>query len=286
MGDNSEYRLLSISIKKPPKYGSILSKDLTQRQNYITHNVQKDETLQGIALKYNVSMEKIKRANNLWTSDSLFLRPTLSIPIDKPKIEEESLNGTEANGHQLDRSLNSTNSTNSSSNTSSSYLNGNHNNSSMNSSSASSSNEHNNNLDYKISLNEIQPDLQSTQSISDPKPSTSNHNLNGDDNEMLRGKDESMDDFLSRIDQYIKQSKVKADSFATSSEIISSQSDDDLFKLHNYGHGRDKSSFRQHSLRNNDICLHEIRDEHHNREIIYSLRKLEKEQEEREKYEL
>ena len=36
--------------------GSVLSKDSTQRQNYITHNVQKDETLQGIALKYNVSV--------------------------------------------------------------------------------------------------------------------------------------------------------------------------------------------------------------------------------------
>lgn len=56
MGDNSEYRLLSMSIKKPPKYGSVLSKDLTQRQNYLTHYVQKDETLQGIALKYNVSV--------------------------------------------------------------------------------------------------------------------------------------------------------------------------------------------------------------------------------------
>lgn len=56
MGDNSEYRLLSISIRKPPKYGSVLSKDLTQRQDYLTHNVQKDETLQGIALRYNVSV--------------------------------------------------------------------------------------------------------------------------------------------------------------------------------------------------------------------------------------
>lgn len=56
MGDNSEYRLLSISIRKPPKYGSFLSKDSTQRQNFLTHDVQKDETLQGIALKYGVTV--------------------------------------------------------------------------------------------------------------------------------------------------------------------------------------------------------------------------------------
>lgn len=230
-------------------------------------------------------MEKIKRANNLWTSDSLFLRPTLSIPIDKPKIEEDSLNGgggSESNGHQLDRSLNST----SSSNTSTTYLNGNC--SLMNNS--SSSNEHNNNLDYKISLNEIRPDLSDSTVSAAIKPSTSSQqNLSdsNESNEMLRGKDESMDDFLSRIDQYIKQSKVKMDSFANSSEIISSRSDDDLFKLHSYGY-HTKSSYRQQSLRNNEIGLHEIRDKHNhdNREIIYSLRKLEKEQEEREKYEL
>lgn len=243
-------------------------------------------------------MEKIKRANNLWTSDSLFLRPTLSIPIDKQSIQEDSLNSSgnseQVNGNHLDRSPSTASSSN--------HLNGN---GSLNSSTSSStlsssatpfsstaqptaaSKEHNNNLsnlDYKISLNDIQPDLADCD-----KPSTSGYQPNGDSSEMLKAKDESMDDFLSRIDQYIATSKVKMDSFANTSEIIiSSKSDDNIFQhLHNYNSR--SASFRQHSLRNNDICLGEIRDKshnHENREIVYSLRKLEKEQEEREKYEL
>lgn len=231
-------------------------------------------------------MEKIKRANNLWTSDSLFLRPTLSIPIDKQSIQEDSLNSSgnseQMNGNHLDRSLSSA--------SSSSHLNGNGSlnsstSSSTLSSSATQSKEHNNNLDYKISLNDIQPGLAEC----DARPSTSGCQANGDSNEMLKAKDESMDDFLSRIDQYIATSKVKMDSFANTSEIIiSSKSDDNIFQhLHNYNSR--SAGYRQHSLRNNDICLGEIRDKshnHENREIVYSLRKLEKEQEEREKYEL
>lgn len=250
-------------------------------------------------------MEKIKRSNNLWTSDSLFLRPTLSIPIDKsPMNGENSLNvknELESNGqnHHLDRSLNS------SSDRSSDYLNGsvlsnadhsllNTSNSSTLSSNSAASNstkEHNNNLDYKISLNEIQPEI----NIKEDQPSTSSGHYetqtNGkmNSNEMLKARDESMDDFLSRIDQYIKQSKVKMDSFANTSEIIiSSKSDDNIFQhLHNYN---SKSiNYRQHSLRNSEILSNDLRDKshnHENKEIIYSLRKLEKEQEEREKYEL
>lgn len=225
-------------------------------------------------------MEKIKRANNLYTSDSLFLRPTLSIPIDKKpsdQCEENGLNDNESSSQSSE--LNGYH------NKTSTYLNGNSS-SSVNSNSSATTNssntkEHNNNLDYKICLNEIRPQLD------DVKPSTSNQNLNQTNLNELR-KDESMDDFLFRIDQYIKQSKVKMDNFATTSEIISSQSDDDLFKLHNYGYPKKSLNYRQRSLHNNDICLHEIRDKnnHENREVIYSLRKLEKEQEEREKFEL
>ena len=224
----------------------------------------------------------------MYTYDSLFLRPTLSIPIDKQNIQEDALdssdNGDQLNGNHLDQS--------SSTASSSSHLNGN---SSLNSSTSSSilsstampsgssaAKEHNNNLDYKISLNDIRPDL-----ANDCEPSTSGSQPNGS-NEMLKARDESMDDFLSRIDQYIKVSKVKMDSFANTSEIISSKSDDNIFQhLHNYN--SKSAGYRQYSLRSNDICLSDIRDKQHNhenREIVYSLRKLEKEQEEREKYEL
>lgn len=47
----------------------------------MNHPVEEGDTLQGIALKYNVTVEQIQRLNNLWTSDSLHLRPILKIPV-------------------------------------------------------------------------------------------------------------------------------------------------------------------------------------------------------------
>lgn len=63
-------------------YGSILNSSLSPvREKRIDHQVQPGETLQGLALKYGVSMEQIKRANRLYTNDSIFLKKSLSIPV-------------------------------------------------------------------------------------------------------------------------------------------------------------------------------------------------------------
>ncbi|XP_029306640.1 lysM and putative peptidoglycan-binding domain-containing protein 1 [Cottoperca gobio] len=60
-------------------YGSLVRSPVLQRR--IEHNIQPGETLQGLALKYGVSMEQIKRANRLYTNDSIFLKRSLSIPV-------------------------------------------------------------------------------------------------------------------------------------------------------------------------------------------------------------
>ncbi|XP_034073055.1 lysM and putative peptidoglycan-binding domain-containing protein 1 [Gymnodraco acuticeps] len=63
-------------------YGSLVRSPLSPvRQRRIEHNIQPGETLQGLALKYGVSMEQIKRANRLYTNDSIFLKKSLSIPL-------------------------------------------------------------------------------------------------------------------------------------------------------------------------------------------------------------
>ncbi|XP_010903875.1 lysM and putative peptidoglycan-binding domain-containing protein 1 [Esox lucius] len=63
-------------------YGSLVQSSCSPvRQRRIEHEVQPGETLQGIALKYGVSMEKIKRANRLYTHDSIFLKKSLFIPV-------------------------------------------------------------------------------------------------------------------------------------------------------------------------------------------------------------
>lgn len=58
----------------------------------VKHQVQRGDTLQGIALKYGVTMEEVKRENRLWTTDSLFLREFLDIPVpSSPSTGETSL---------------------------------------------------------------------------------------------------------------------------------------------------------------------------------------------------
>ncbi|ROJ29229.1 LysM and putative peptidoglycan-binding domain-containing protein 1 [Anabarilius grahami] len=63
-------------------YGSLVSSSLSPvRQRRIEHKLQPGETLQGLSLKYGVSMEQIKRANRLYTNDSIFLKESLFIPV-------------------------------------------------------------------------------------------------------------------------------------------------------------------------------------------------------------
>lgn len=57
----------------------------------VKHQVQRGDTLQGIALKYGVTMEEVKRENRLWTTDSLFLREFLDIPVPSSPTGESSL---------------------------------------------------------------------------------------------------------------------------------------------------------------------------------------------------
>lgn len=63
-------------------YGSLVSSSQSPvRQRRIEHKVQLGETLQGLSLKYGVSMEQIKRANRLYTNESIFLKESLFIPV-------------------------------------------------------------------------------------------------------------------------------------------------------------------------------------------------------------
>ncbi|KAB5586862.1 hypothetical protein PHYPO_G00006340 [Pangasianodon hypophthalmus] len=68
--------------QRAKSYGSLVTSSISPiRQKRVQHKVQPGETLQGLALKYGVSMEQIKRANRLYTNDSIFLKKFLCIPI-------------------------------------------------------------------------------------------------------------------------------------------------------------------------------------------------------------
>ncbi|XP_015253686.1 PREDICTED: lysM and putative peptidoglycan-binding domain-containing protein 1 [Cyprinodon variegatus] len=63
-------------------YGSLTRSSLSPlRHRLIEHTVKPGETLQGLALKYGVTVEQIKRANRLYTNDSIFQKKSLSIPV-------------------------------------------------------------------------------------------------------------------------------------------------------------------------------------------------------------
>lgn len=69
------------------KYGST-SNHMKRNEVLIKHTVSPEETLQGIALRYGVTMEQIKRVNKIWTNDSLFSHKTLDIPVPRTHLDE------------------------------------------------------------------------------------------------------------------------------------------------------------------------------------------------------
>ncbi|XP_075417918.1 lysM and putative peptidoglycan-binding domain-containing protein 1 [Tenrec ecaudatus] len=63
-------------------YGSLVQSACSPvRQRRLEHPLEPGDTLAGLALKYGVTMEQIKRANRLYTNDSIFLKKTLYIPV-------------------------------------------------------------------------------------------------------------------------------------------------------------------------------------------------------------
>ncbi|XP_024423061.2 lysM and putative peptidoglycan-binding domain-containing protein 2 isoform X2 [Desmodus rotundus] len=76
---------LSLARTKTRSYGSTASVNAGVFERHVEHRVRASDTLQGIALKYGVTMEQIKRANKLFTNDCIFLKKTLNIPVISEK---------------------------------------------------------------------------------------------------------------------------------------------------------------------------------------------------------
>ncbi|XP_069766378.1 lysM and putative peptidoglycan-binding domain-containing protein 2 [Narcine bancroftii] len=81
----------SLARTKTRSYGSTASVAAPLAERYLQHPVGDGDTLQGLALRYGVTTEQIKRANKLFTSDCIFLRKTLLIPVISKK--ESLFNG-------------------------------------------------------------------------------------------------------------------------------------------------------------------------------------------------
>ena len=50
---------------------------------YCKHYLEKSDTLQGLALRYNCSTNELRRINKLYSNDSIFLRQFLLVPASK-----------------------------------------------------------------------------------------------------------------------------------------------------------------------------------------------------------
>ncbi|XP_075386854.1 lysM and putative peptidoglycan-binding domain-containing protein 2 [Tenrec ecaudatus] len=117
-GSESEEAELSLSLArtKTRSYGSTASVRAPLGagaiERHVQHRVCAGDTLQGIALKYGVTMEQIKRANKLFTNDCIFLKKTLNIPVisEKPLLfnglnsidspENETVDGSFSHGDE------------------------------------------------------------------------------------------------------------------------------------------------------------------------------------------
>ncbi|XP_035483766.2 lysM and putative peptidoglycan-binding domain-containing protein 2 [Scophthalmus maximus] len=85
-GSESESELSqSLARTKIRSYGSTASVAASLGEKFVEHRVADTDTLQGIALKYGVTMEQVKRANKLFSNDCIFLRNSLNIPVASEK---------------------------------------------------------------------------------------------------------------------------------------------------------------------------------------------------------
>ncbi|XP_048212804.1 lysM and putative peptidoglycan-binding domain-containing protein 1 [Perognathus longimembris pacificus] len=100
-------------------YGSLVQSACSPvRERRLEHQLEPGDTLAGLALKYGVTMEQIKRANRLYTNDSIFLKKTIYIPIvteprdlfnsldseeEKDAEEEAHSSKDEAHSHSAER---------------------------------------------------------------------------------------------------------------------------------------------------------------------------------------
>ncbi|KAI9206113.1 uncharacterized protein BJ171DRAFT_580189 [Polychytrium aggregatum] len=80
---------LSVSPSNVATASSSPGSTAVESGSFLLHQVQAGDTLEGICIAYHVQAESVKRLNQLWTNDSIHLRPTLRIPyIPVPAVTE------------------------------------------------------------------------------------------------------------------------------------------------------------------------------------------------------
>lgn len=60
------------------------------------HHVQKDDTLAGITIRYNISANTLRKANRMWPHDMVQVRKTLILPVDACAVKGRPVTDLEA----------------------------------------------------------------------------------------------------------------------------------------------------------------------------------------------
>jgi len=63
--------------------------------SFMDHTVQEGETLAGLSIRYNITIQDIKLANKIWTNEGLWPGRTLKIPILEAGVSGLDLSGSE-----------------------------------------------------------------------------------------------------------------------------------------------------------------------------------------------
>lgn len=288
---DSERESLKNSMRYHVKYGSTGNNHKKmQNYKYITHLVQPTDTLQGLALRYEVTMEQIKRANKLWSSDNLSLRSrnNVSIPIvmDETIIESpiySSSNTSSLNGSPKECEFNNR-----------SHCSITANNSSLESDDiplddeyCSTSRVENNQTDRHSNESKLRNGFKMATLLVSSHESNDLNNYNNSE----EVDDESAADFLIRIDSSIAKSKDKV-KVMQQNRMSGTHSDDDLFRIN---HSTNKCGLRRHHSStsrphsaNSSSSLNDIQTDlsqpivvmTHGRKVKSSLKRLEKTQDE------
>ncbi|KAJ6507248.1 peptidoglycan-binding LysM domain protein [Mycena vitilis] len=85
-------RILNIPalVDAPPVPGAdmIVAEPAPDEKVVLVHEITSKDSLAGVSLKYGISMAELRKANHLWSSDSIHLRKILYIPLDKTTRKE------------------------------------------------------------------------------------------------------------------------------------------------------------------------------------------------------
>ncbi|XP_063600519.1 lysM and putative peptidoglycan-binding domain-containing protein 2-like [Penaeus indicus] len=114
---SEEKGLLGPSNRPHRRYGST-SVNMKRPESVLRHRVSKQDTLQGIALRYGVTMETLKQHNKLWSIEAMFLHDYLEVPVSRSVYE--TVTGSSAESPQTPSSSSQFNGSDRSSDTSTS----------------------------------------------------------------------------------------------------------------------------------------------------------------------